>query len=127
MAFTYQELVDHADLNTDGVSGFEAQIALGKLKLHAVWPEHLTGKRVEDFCRGAEIARAWLNMRKGVATARRSMRLQEKKEIGIMRVYSPSNAAERKAEQIETLKQVMKTYRLVGDRLAAEQVEPDAG
>lgn len=111
MAFSYQELVEHTGLNTDGVSGFEAQIKCRKLKIEVVWPEHLQGNRVADFRRGSAIARAWMNMRKGVATARRQIRHEERKTIGLMSVLSATTAAELKAEQIETLKEVMKTYR----------------
>ncbi|MBY3155246.1 hypothetical protein HFO56_23265 [Rhizobium laguerreae] len=104
-AFTSRELTDHANLNADGMTGFETQIALKSFKREVVWPEHLRGKRVDDFRRGSEIARAWMAMRSGVGMARRKVRLKERQEIGIMTVLGPENAAEHKAEQIATLKQ----------------------
>ena len=123
MAFSYQELSEHAGLNSDGVSGFEAQVATGKLRLEAVWPAHLTGKRVDDFRRGSELARAWMNMRKGVASARRSVRAEERRTIGIMYVYAATTAAELKQEQLEALKMVVKTSRDVDAIIAAESAQ----
>jgi hypothetical protein len=126
MAFTYQQLSDIAGLNSDGVTGFETQVAMRKPGINAVWPEHFVGKRIDDFRHGAELARAWMNMRRGVGQARRSMRQSERKEIGIMNVYSPSSASDRKAEQIETLKQVVESYRRIAERHhVAAEVESD--
>jgi len=113
MAFTTAELNEHAGLNTDGILGFETQVSSRQAKREVVWPEHFVGKRVDDFRRGSRIARDWMNMRRGTGTYRRSARQKELKEIGIMTVMRASNAAELKAEQIETLKSVVDMLRMV--------------
>ncbi|MCV9964346.1 hypothetical protein OIU34_20880 [Pararhizobium sp. BT-229] len=117
-AFTTQELAEHASLNTDGMAGFEAQVALKSYKREVVWPEHLRGKREDDFRYGSELARTWMAMRRGVGIFRRKYRQRELKEIGIMTVLSACNAPDLKAEQIETLKEAVERIRLVKARVA---------
>jgi hypothetical protein len=111
-AFTSRELAEHAELNSDGMAGFEAQIATKTAKREVVWPEHLVGKRIDDFRQGSEIARAWMAMRRGVGTARRQSRQRELKEIGIMTVLRPG-AADHKAEQIKFLKEAAASIRRI--------------
>jgi hypothetical protein len=106
-AFTFKELAEHASLNSDGASGFDAQVASRTARREVVWPEHLQGKRVDDFRHGSELARIWMSYRRGVGSFRRSYRQQELKEIGIMTVLKACNAADLKAEQVATLKQAV--------------------
>lgn len=112
-AFTSRELAEHAELNTDGMAGFEAQIAIKTFKRAVVWPEHLVGKRVDDFRYGSEVARAWMAMRRGVGTARRQYRQRELKEIGIMTVLRADSAADHKAEQVKYLREAVKTIKRI--------------
>lgn len=121
-AFTTQELAEHAGLNSDGMAGFEAQVAFRTAKREVVWPEHLRDKRVDDYRRGSAIARAWMAMRRGVGTHRKSYRREELNNFGIMTVLSPCNAADRKAEQIETLKQVAEFQKKVDDKIALDRL-----
>lgn len=111
-AFTSKELAEHAGLNSNGMAGFEAQIAIKTSKREVVWPEHLIGKRVDDFRFGSEVARAWMAMRRGVGTARRQSRQRELKEIGIMTVLRP-DAADHKVEQIKFLKEAADSIRRI--------------
>ncbi|MDW9481861.1 hypothetical protein GOB57_24745 [Sinorhizobium meliloti] len=112
-AFTSKELAEHGDLNSDGMAGFEAQIAIKTHKREVVWPAHLIGKRVDAFRHGSEVARAWMAMRRGVGTARRQIRQRELKEIGIMTVLRADSAADHKAEQIKFLQEAVKTIKRI--------------
>jgi hypothetical protein len=105
-AFTSRELAEYASLNSDGMSGFEAQIAIKSYKREVIWPEHLIGKRIDDFRHGSEVARTWMAMRRGIGMARRKYRQQERKEIGIMTVLRP-DAADNKSEQIKALQEAV--------------------
>jgi hypothetical protein len=107
-AFTSKELAEHASLNSDGMSGFEAQIASMTYRREVIWPDHLRGKRLDDFRYGSELARTWMAFRRGVGTFRRKYRQGELKEIGIMTVLKACNATDLKAEQIETLREAVK-------------------
>lgn len=111
MSFTYRELAEHADLNSDGVIGFETQLASKQFNREVPWPEHFQGRRVDAFRHGSEIARSWMQMRHAVGAARRKFRHDEKKNIGIMTVLSPSTSEELKAEQITALKAAATHYR----------------
>jgi hypothetical protein len=126
-AFTSKELAEHANLNSDGMSGFEAQIASRTGRREVVWPEHLQGKRVDDFRYGSELARIWMAYRRGVGTFRRGYRQQELKEVGIMTVLKACNAADLKAEQIASLKlaveQITKIKAIVAEDVAMARNE----
>lgn len=95
-----------ADLNADGVRGFEAQIALRKLRVEAVWPEHFKGSRVDSFRRGRALARLWLNLRRSVRASRRRIRTEEfARTVGMMTLLRASTASDLPEEQITSLKQ----------------------
>lgn len=126
-AFTSAELAEHAGLNTDGMAGFEAQIASKTTKCEALWPEHLKGPRVDDFRYGSLVARTWMSMRRNVGAFRRMYRLKEKKEVGIMTVLKAGDAAELKREQLETLRNAVEINKLAKMRIdgaAAVDGEP---
>jgi hypothetical protein len=95
-----------AGLNTDGVNGFLAQLSYRRMN-EVIWPDHLTGKRVDDFREGSNLARYWMAMRRGYANARRSARAKDFKEIGATSTLLPASV-DRQAEQLHCLNEVMK-------------------
>ncbi len=124
MSLTTSDLMGIARLNSDGVLGFEAQVALRSARIEAVWPEHLRGSRVDNFRRGSLVARSWMEVRRAVGGGRRKIRAREARENGgLMPVLSPDTASELREEQLGTLREVMARL----DRLDAERgAEPDA-
>lgn len=107
MGISTKELFQIAGFNSDQVSGFQAQVASGRYKREVLWPEHLRGKRTDDFRYGARIARYWLAMRRGYAKARRAARAKDFREIGMTTNILPGHA-DRKKEQLECLRSVLK-------------------
>lgn len=108
MTLSTQDLMEVAGLNTDGVLGFEAQIAMHKSRLEAVWPAHLQGSRVDNFRRGSALARVWMTMRRGVGGARRRIRAEEAARTGgMMTVLRAGTASDLREEQIETLRKAL--------------------
>src|SRR3546814_9936325 len=77
MGISTVDLYQIAGFNTDQVAGFQAQLASGRWKRQVLWPEHLKGKRYEDFCYGSSVARDWMAVRMAYAKARRSARSEE--------------------------------------------------
>src|SRR3546814_16808862 len=71
MGISTVDLYQIAGFNTDQVAGFQAQLASGRWKRQVLWPEHLKGKRYEDFCYGSSVARDWMAVRMAYAKARR--------------------------------------------------------
>src|SRR3546814_2268556 len=63
MGISTVDLYQIAGFNTDQVAGFQAQLASGRWKRQVLWPEHLKGKRYEDFCYGSSVARDWMAVR----------------------------------------------------------------
>ena len=106
MSLVARDLYD-AGLNTDGVAGFLDQVASGRLRLEVLWPEHLTGKRVDDYREGSQLARFWLSMRKGYASSRRSARARDFREDGATSNLLP-RGADRRREQLYCLGEVMR-------------------
>lgn len=109
MGLTTKDLYEIGRLNTDEVAGFQAQLSSGRSKLEALWPEHLKGKRVDDFRRGSSFARDWLAIRRAYAKARRSARMRDFRTIGMTTTFLPEHA-ERKEEQLEALRTVTKHH-----------------
>lgn len=109
MSITTTELHEIAGLNSDGIAGFEAQVASGRSKLEVLWPAHFVGKRVDDFQRGSRIAREWLAARRGYAIARRKVRRRDFREIGATQCLRPQGA-DLKEEQIRCLREVVRFW-----------------
>lgn len=107
-------------LNTDGISGFEAQVALKTTRYCAFAPEYFVGLRIEKFDEGASLARAWMSQRKGTGIARRKNRLEERKAGGFITTIRPRGNAERRTEQLQALKSVADMRDRVAARLSAE-------
>ena len=107
MSLTTRDLFEIAGLNTDGISGFLAQCGSKRTNQEVLWPEHLRGKRVDDFREGARLARNWLAMRRGYAIARRKRRADDFREEGITSCLLP-HGADRRDEQIHCLREVVK-------------------
>lgn len=130
MPLTTSDLMGIARLNSDGVLGFEAQVALRTARVEADWPEHLRETRVDNFRRGSLVARRWMEVRRAVGGARRKIRAREARENGgMMPVLSPGTASEAREEQLETLREVMARLDRAEAAAAAEgaaREEPEA-
>ena len=118
MGLTTTDLMQVGGLNSDGVLGFEAQVALARTHIQAVWPEHFHGARVVNFERGSAMARDWMVMRRATGVVRRRIRLRERREVGMMSELRPTGADLRE-EQLECLRQVAARHA----RLDAERTE----
>jgi hypothetical protein len=108
-------------LNTDGISGFEAQLALKTARVNAVPPQYLMGPRVDKFEEGAAVARSWMEHRSSTGIARRRARLQERKAGGFITTIRPRGNAERRREQLEALEEVAARRTRVAAILAQEK------
>src|SRR3546814_16568563 len=100
------DLYQIAGFNTDQVAGFQAQLASGRWKRPVLWPEHLKGKRYEDFCYASSVARDWMAVRMAYAKARRTARMNDFKTIGATTTPLP-DGVERKAEEHTCLQAVL--------------------
>lgn len=117
MTLSTQDLMEVAGLNTDGVLGFEAQTAMRKSRVEAVWPEHLRGSRVDAFRRGSALARLWMQLRRGVGDTRRRIRAEEAARTGgMMTVLRAGTASDLREEQNETLRKAVEILAQADER-----------
>jgi len=119
MPLSSQELHDIAGLNTDGITGFEAQVASRSQKLHAQAPAHLSGVRLARFEEGARLARYWMTMRNAFGIARRKARARDFAEQGATSEIPPTGR-ELHVEQVEALRMAVRaTARQSADKFSS--------
>jgi hypothetical protein len=99
-AITTAMLYQDAGLNSDGVTGWETQIASGLSTRMALWPGHLTGERWIAYEKGARMAMFWLRLRAVAAGVRRGIRNRDFKTEGATSCLRVTGE-ELKREQLE--------------------------
>lgn len=127
MTLSFKDLHDVAGLDTDGAAGFEAQVALRSHKRKAIPPEHLQGRRHENFEHGASIARDWMAVRRGVGAYRKSVRAKELKLRGGVTTMKAQTAKELREEQVGALRQIAELRNRIRAAVEADDAAPSDG
>jgi hypothetical protein len=114
MQLSSMEIMETAGLNSDGLAGFERQIASGNSRNPVLPPDHLRESRLVSFERGAMIARNWMEDRAATGRVRRKVRQVERSSGNLMTVFRASTLADLRAEHLETLQEVVDMLRDAG-------------